>query len=147
MKKQVATRSVWQDRGNQLLSARIVIVKIDYDGIVRELRKFKFPQLWTLDDLLPVCGLKTQADRVHLSRSLRRHRIEPVRGKKIMLTDIVSRERIRAYVWWLSSAKQPNFKTDSDLRREYSRQHHFDLLDKAHAMRLGSPIGRPQHVI
>ena len=134
-KRQVTKRSRPGGRGIQLISARIVEVKTDFDGLVRQLRKFSFPNLFTLDDLLPICGLKTQADRIHLARALRRGGVMPLRRKKIALTDIVSRKRVRAYVWPVGT--RLNYRTDSDVRREYARQHHIDLIAKAQAARLG----------
>jgi hypothetical protein len=104
-----------------------VTVKPDYDRIVAALRKFKFPTVYTLDDLLPICGLKTQADRVHLSRALRRAGIAPLRGRKIWLTDIVSGSRLRAYVFEIADS-HVKFRTAGDVRREYYRQRHFEKM-------------------
>lgn len=139
-RRNVTNVKVSQARGIQVVSARVVTVKIDFGGIVRELRKFRFPNLFTLDDLLPICGLKTNADRVHLSRALRRAGIEPLRRKKITLT--VNGEHVRAYIWHVGVGKAPRFRTDSDVRKEYARQHHIDLI--ASAARLESVIRRPQ---
>jgi hypothetical protein len=122
VKQRVAQRSAGSGRGiSQQIAAFHVTVKYDFDAAVRQLRKFKFPTLWTLDDLLPICGLKTRADRVHLSRALRRAGVEPLRGKKIWLTDIVTMLRIRAYVFELAHSPV-KFRTAGDVRREYYRQ-------------------------
>jgi hypothetical protein len=109
---------------SQQIAAFQVIVKPDFDALVRQLRKFTFPTLYTLDDLLAICGLKTQADRVHLSRALRRSGVTPLRGKKLWLTDLDTMQRIRTYVFELAPS-HVKFATAGNVRREYYRQRSF----------------------
>lgn len=136
MKQRVVHSSAGLGRGiSQQIAEFHVTVKPDYDRIVAALRKFKFPTLWTLDDLLPICGLKTQADRVHLARALRRAGVEPLRGRKIWLTDIVTMQRIRGYVWCINGNVQA--QTAGQIRREYYRQHYIRL-------KLEASLGRPR---
>jgi hypothetical protein len=133
VKQRVAHSSAGSGRGiSQQIAAFHVIVKPDFDALARQLRKFKFPTLWTLDDLLPICGLKTQADRVHLSRALRRAGVEPLRGKKLMLTDPTTMKRIRAYVWCINGKVPADLRTDRDVRREYYRQRHVEKMRLIH---------------
>jgi len=131
--QRVAHSSAGLRRGiSQQIAAFHVIVKPDFDGLVRQLLKFKFPTVYTLDDLLPLCGLKTRADRVHLSRALRRAGVTPLRGKKIMLTDPTTMKRIRAYVWCISDKVPADLRTDRDVRREYYRQRHVEKMRLIH---------------
>jgi hypothetical protein len=126
VKQHVARSSAGSGRGiSQQIAAFHITVKPDYDRIVAALRKFTFPTLWTLDDLLPLCGLATRADRVHLSRALRRAGVMPLRGKKIWLTDIVTMQRIRTYVFELAPS-HVKFRTAGDLRREYYKQRYIE---------------------
>ncbi len=111
LKQRVAQSNAGSGRGIQQQIAEFrITVKPDYDRIVSALRKFKFPTVYTLDDLLPICGLKTRADRVHLSRALRRAGVEPLRGKKLWLKDWDTMQRIRAYVWCVNG-EMPDLKT------------------------------------
>lgn len=141
-KLHVAHSNAGSGRGiQQQIAAYHVTVKPDFDAIARQLRKLKFPTVYTLDDLLAICGLATQADRVHLSRALRRAGVAPLRGKKIWLTDIVTMQRIRSYVFELAPSRV-KFRTAGDVRREYYRQHYIRLKLEASQRRLGSPETR-----
>jgi hypothetical protein len=122
-KQRVARSSAGLGRGiSQQIAEFRITVKPDYDRIVAALRKFKFPTIYTLDDLVTICGLKTRADRVHLSRALRRAGVMPLRGKKIWLIDLdATMQRIRSYVFELAPSPV-KFRTAGDVRREYYRQ-------------------------
>jgi hypothetical protein len=129
MKQRVARSSAGLGRGNsQQIAAFHITVKPDFDALVRQLRKFTFPTLWTLDDLLPICGLATRADRVHLSRALRRAGVMPLRGKKISFRQ----QKLRAYVWCINGKEPADLRTDRDVRREYYRQRHVESCAVIH---------------
>jgi hypothetical protein len=107
VKQRVAQRSAVVGRGN-----------FDYEALVVEfLKEFRFPTLWSTEDLAREFGIGVTR-RQHLSRALRRAGIQP--SAKLPITDPVSKKKIRTRLWRLLRTKLPErLQKRDDLRAQY----------------------------
>ena len=120
--KQRTLNNLPQDRGN-----------FDYDVLVNEwLRKFPFPSLWSTEDLAREFGIGVE-HRQHMSRALRRARIQP--SAKLPITDPVSKKKIRTRLWRRLRTKLPeHLRKRDDLRTEYYRQWDVERIERLRRM-------------